>query len=185
MIFDATDRAEALRITWAYDDLTSLQFIADRGMDQDFDGNLTAEETAALSGFDMKWDEGYAGDTYALLGEVPLELTGPSDWTASYSNDVVTSSHLRKFTAPVTIGSDPLIVQTYDPTLYSGYFMVGAPKLSNTSHCRADIRKPDTDAANKLLDAAIASRPDDVENDFPALGAAFAEEVRITCNAPS
>ena len=185
VIFDETDRAEGLRITWAYDDLTSLQVIADHGMDTDFDGKLTAEEAAALSGFDMHWDEGYAGDTYALLGEVPLELTGPTDWTASYSADVITSSHLRKFAAPVTIGPDPLIVQTYDPTLYSGYFIVGKAKLSNTAHCRADVHKPDTDAANKLLDAAIAALPGDVENDFPALGAAFAEEVRITCNAPS
>ena len=83
VIFDETDRAEGLRITWAYDDLTSLQVIADHGMDVDFDGTLTAEETAALSGFDMHWDEGYAGDTYALLGKVPLRLTGPTDWTAS------------------------------------------------------------------------------------------------------
>jgi ABC-type uncharacterized transport system substrate-binding protein len=185
VIFDDEGRAEALRIFWSYDDLTSLQVIADRGMDPDFDGHLTDAESAALSGFDMNWELGFAGDTYALLGSAPLELSGPSDWTVRYSDDIITSSHLRRFAVPVRLGEEALTVQTYDPTLYSGYFIANVPKLANAPACSATIQKPDTEAANKLLDAAIASLPGDVENDFPALGAAFAEEVRITCSAPS
>ena len=38
--FNTAGEAEGVRITWTYDDLTSLQFIADRGMDVDFDGRL-------------------------------------------------------------------------------------------------------------------------------------------------
>ena len=183
--FDAAGLAEGIRITWSYDDLTSLQVIADRGMDDDFDGSLTAAETAELSGFDMDWEEGYAGDTYAQLGAAPLQLSAPADWTAGYQHDIITSSHYRSFAEPVEVTSGPLIVRVYDPSLYSGYYIVGEPKLTGTSHCTAAIQKPDLDAANKLFEEAIANLPGDVENDYPALGSAYAEEVRITCNAPS
>ena len=56
--FDAAGLAEGIRVTWSYDDLTSLQVIADRNMDDDFDRNLTAAETAEISGFDMDWEDG-------------------------------------------------------------------------------------------------------------------------------
>lgn len=183
--FDDQGRAVGVLVTWTYDDLTSLQIIADKGMDVDFDGALTPAETAALSGFDMNWDAGYAGDTYALLGESTLALSGPSDWTASYRNDKITSSHLRKIVKPVAIGAETLVIQVYDPTLYSGYYIVGEPKLTGASDCKIAIQRPDVHAANLRLDAAIAALPGDVENDFPALGQAFAEEVRISCAAQS
>lgn len=77
VLLDDQNRATAVRISWTYDDLTSLALIADRGLDEDFDGVLTPEETAAITGFDMDWEPGFAGDSYALLGEVPLDWSGP------------------------------------------------------------------------------------------------------------
>lgn len=177
--------AEAVRVTWTYDDLTSLQIIADRGMDPDFNSALTAEEIAALSGFDMHWDTGYAGDTYALLEDVPLALAGPSEWTADYANDMITSTHLRRLAKPVDIGTGTFVVRVYDPTLFTGYYIVGEPKQNGTDHCDIRIQKPDLEAANALFNAAVAKLSTDVENDYPALGAAYAEEVHVTCNAPS
>ena len=183
--FNTAGEAEGVRITWTYDDLTSLQFIADRGMDEDFDGTLTASETAALSGFDMQWVEGYAGDTFALNGAAPLHLSGPSDWTAVYANEKITSSHFRRFSAPVPLGSDPLVIEIYDPSLYTAYFIVGEPSVTGGTDCKVVIQRPDLKAANEKLDAAIAALPGDVENEFPALGAVFAEGVRVTCAARS
>ncbi|MDP1576549.1 MAG: DUF1007 family protein, partial [Cypionkella sp.] len=114
--FNAAGEAEGVRITWTYDDLTSLQFVADRGMDSDFDGQLTTTEVAALSGFDMHWDEGYPGDTFALNGTAPLQLSGPSDWTATYANDKITTSHFRQLVPPLALGADPLVIRVYDPS---------------------------------------------------------------------
>lgn len=181
IFFNATGEAEGVRITWTYDDLTSLQFIADRGMDEDFDGNLTATETSALLGFDMHWDAGYPGDTFASNGATSVQLSGPSDWTARYANAKITTSHYRHLIPSVKLGSDPLIIQVYDPSLYSGYYIVGQPKVSGRADCKIDVQRPDLEAANKKLDAALAVLPADIENDFPALGADFAEEVHVTC----
>ena len=187
VIFDDQARATGLRITWTYDDLFSMIMVEDRGLDPDFDGALTPAETDSLQGFDMQWDPGYAGDTYALLGEVPLVLSGPSDWTTGYAEGRLTSTHLRRFDAPVVLSGSPLVVQVYDPSFYSAYSLTNDVRLTNGTGCSAQVFEPDRAAADARLQAAIdeLAGSDDVEGAFPAIGAAYAEEVRITCDARS
>lgn len=182
------DRNEAtgLRITWTYDDLYSLYIVGDMGLDPDWDGTLTPEEVAKLSGFDMDWIEGFAGDTYALMAGTPLELSGPRDWTAGYAGGKITSTHVRDFAAPVAVGAEPLIVQAYDPGYYVAYTIPGDPVVTGGAGCSAQVFVPDLDEAQEALQAALAEyTPDvDLEAEFPAVGANFAEEVRLTCAAP-
>lgn len=186
MIIDAGNAATGLRITWTYDDLYSLYIVGDMGLDPDWDGKLTPEEEASLSGFDMKWIPGFEGDTYALVNEAPLELSGPSDWTASYDGTRITSTHLRQFSAPVPLGEAPLVVQIYDPGYYTSYAIPHDTVLTGGSGCAAQTFVPDLDAADEAMKAALAEyTPDvDLELSFPAIGQHYAEEVRITCAAP-
>lgn len=187
VIFDDQGRATALRISWTYDDLTSLGIISDRGMDEDFDGVLTSAELTAISGFDMEWDAGFAGDTYALLNAAPLAVSGPSDWTASYADAKLTSTHLRRFETPVALADQPLIVQAYDPSYFVAYTIVSQTVLTNRADCTAETFAPDRVAADAVLQAAITEMAGggDAEGDFPAIGAAYADEVRVSCAAPS
>ncbi|WP_241427599.1 DUF1007 family protein [Fertoeibacter niger] len=187
VIFDATGQATALRITWTYDDFYSLLVMEDRGLDADFDGVLTADEQAALDGFDMQWVAGFPGDTYALLGTAPLDLGPPQEWTASYADGKITSTHLRRFAAPVAPVADPLVVQVYDPGFYSAYAIAGTPVLTAAPDCSVQVFEPDREAADQILQAAIAELAGsvDIEGDFPAVGAAYSEEARITCSAGS
>jgi ABC-type uncharacterized transport system substrate-binding protein len=183
VIFDAQNRVTALRITWTYDDLTSLQLIADQGMDVDFDGVLTPEETVALNGFDMQWGAGVIGDTYASLAGQPLAISGPSDWTVDYKDSKITSTHLRSFAEPVALGDQVMLLQSYDPTLYVGYYLTLEQKLTGAAGCRSRVVKPDLDAAQTKLAAEIAALPVDAEVSFPELGADFAEGLEVSCAA--
>lgn len=180
VIFDDQHRATGVRISWSYDDLTSLQIITDKGLDPDFDGNLTPEETAQLNGFDMHWDAGYPGDTYASMAGQPLPLSGPSDWTVAYKDAKILSTHLRTFAEPIVLTS-PLLIQVYDPTLYVGYYLKLGTTVTNAPECSARVILPDLDAARAKLDAAIAALPQDAEAAYPALGADFAEAMEVTC----
>lgn len=186
VLLDDQDRALGVRIGWTYDELYSLSLIADRGMDPDWDGKLTSEEEEALSGFDMAWIPGFDGDTYALLDDATLVLGPPQDWTAGYAGGKVSSSHLRMFPAPVSIGTATLLVQVYDPGFYSAYTIPGEGVLTGGSGaCGAEVWGPDIDAADEALKAALAEYGADesVEQDFPAVGRNYAEEVRVTCVA--
>lgn len=186
VILNDRNEATGIRIRWTYDDLSSLYVVGDMGLDPDWDGQLTPEEVARLSGFDMNWDPGFHGDTHALLGEMPLELSRPQDWTASYAEGKITTTHLRTFAAPVPLAEAPLIVQAYDPGYYVAYSIPFDPVVTGGEGCTARVFVPDLDAAQEALLAALSEyTPDvDLEAEFPAVGANFAEEVRVTCSAP-
>jgi ABC-type uncharacterized transport system substrate-binding protein len=183
VILNDRNEATGVRISWTYDDLYSLYVVGDMGLDPDWDGRLTPEEEARLAGFDMNWDPGFPGDTYALLGEVPLALSRPKDWTASYADGKITSTHLRSFDAPVPVGAAPLILQAYDPGYYVAYSIPFDPVVTGGQGCSAQVFVPDLNEAEEALLAALAEyTPDvDLEAEFPAVGANFAEEVRVTC----
>lgn len=185
VLFDAQGQATALRIRWEYDSFYSLTLIAERGLDPDADGQLTPEEQASLAGFDMHWDPGFAGDTYALLGDTPLTLSAPQEWTADYQQDKLISTHLRRFDKPIPIAADPLVVQVYDPGYYTAYSISAATVLTAApENCSARIYEPDPTKADQALKDALAEYApgDDVEIDFPAVGANFADETRVTCS---
>ena len=185
IILNAENQATGLRISWTYDDLYSLYVVGDMGLDPDWDGKLTPEEVARLAGFDMNWDAGFPGDTYALLNDAELPLSRPQDWGASYAGGRITSTHVRTFDAPVPLWDVPLLVQVYDPGFYTAYTIVGAPVLTGGTGCLAEIYVPDLDVADEALKAALAeyTADQDLEADFPAIGKNYAEEVRITCAA--
>lgn len=186
LILNAENAATGVRISWTYDDLYSLYIVGDMGLDPDWDGKLTVEEEARLAGFDMNWDPGFPGDTYALMADKELALSRPQEWSASYSGGKITSVHLRTFDAPVPVGTEPLILQVYDPGFYTAYSIAPGPEVTGGTGCTAVAYEPDIDAADAALKAALSeySADMDLEADFPAIGKTYSEEVRVTCAAP-
>jgi ABC-type uncharacterized transport system substrate-binding protein len=176
---DAEGRAVSLRVTWTYDPFFSLVLITERGLDPDGDGSLTPEETAALQGFDMSWEPGFAGDTYAFAADRAVTLSGPRDGVARYEGGRIVSSHIRDLAEPV---GGLLVVKNYDPTYYTEYTI----REVLAEGCGTEIIAPDLTEAERELQAALAAIPADVdvEMGFPEVGAVFAQEVRVTCDAP-
>lgn len=178
VIRDAEGRAVSLQVTWTYDPFFSLVLIAERGLDPDGDGRLTEAETAALQGFDMNWDPGFPGDTYAFAGAAPVALSGPRNGVARYEGGQIISTHIRDLAAPV---AGLLVVKNYDPTYYTEYTI----RDVTAEGCGVEIIAPDLTEAERELQAALAEIPADadVEMGFPEVGSVFAQEVRVTCGA--
>ena len=180
--FDEAGRVAALRIVWVYDDLTSLMILTDRGFDPDGDGVLTPEETARLSGFDMAWDPGFAGDSYLRHGDAAVALSGPSDWTAEVRDGRIITTHLRRLPEPLAPGALPVVVQVYDPGYYTAYPNAADPVLTGRDDCAVAVYGPDPAAADAALQAALKELSGlDLEQGFPAVGEHYADEVRLTC----
>jgi ABC-type uncharacterized transport system substrate-binding protein len=186
-LFDAEGRVAAVKVAWVYDDFTSMLMLGDRGMDPDGDGKLTAEEEAALSGFDMSWDADYEGGLYLLDGPegAPMALGRPKDWSARVFDGRIISTHVRALDVPWVPGDHPLVAQVYDPTYYSSYTILGTPLLTGRESCAVQVFEPDLGEAERVLQEALAEYTADqtelVEQDFPHVGAVFAEEARVTC----
>lgn len=178
VIRDEAGRAAALRVTWTYDPFFSLVLITERGLDPDADGVLTEAETAALQGFDMAWEPGFPGDTYAFAGERAVGLSGPRDGVARYEGGQIISSHIRDLAEPV---AGLLVVKNYDPTYYTEYTI----REIVAEGCETEVIAPELTEAEREMQAMLAEIPADVdvEMGFPEVGALFAQEVRVTCGA--
>lgn len=186
VVFDPEGQPEGVWISWTYDPFFSMVLVSDMGLDPEFTGEITDDERAELDGFDMNWIEGYHGDTHVTQGGVPLALTGPVEWQSDFREGQLFSRHLRRFIEP----PDPRqewIVAVYDPTYYTSYGIVGQPVVTGRDDCTVRIFEPDWDAAGAQLAAAldeVLGGGGDIEVEFPAVGALFAEEVLIACSAP-
>ncbi len=186
VILDAEGRADAVRVVWVYDDFYSLVMLQDRGLDADGDGKLTREEEAKLSGFDMEWDADFNGDLYLLdKGTEPVALGRPHNWSARVEGGRIVSVHVRDIVTPFAVTDAPLVLQVYDPTYYVAYTILGTPLLSGAgaAGCAVQVFEPDLSAAQEQLQAMLQEYTADqsTEQDFPAVGANFAEEARVTC----
>ncbi len=185
MQFDPDGRLATVRVVWVYDAFYSMLLLEEMGLDPEFTGTVTEAEKQKLSGFDMQWIEGYEGDLYALQGDRRLALSGPKDWTADVQEGRIISTHLRTFEEPPEVGAEPLVLQVYDPSYYTAYSIAIDPVIEGRTDCTARIFEPDRAAATGILEEALAEMLGEAaeysEDDFPAVGAAFADEIRLTC----
>ncbi|WP_298290503.1 DUF1007 family protein [uncultured Litoreibacter sp.] len=183
-IVDEQGRLTHVKVTWTYDDFYSLLITEDMKLDQDFDGVLTAEEEARLTGFDMNWDEGYYGDLVALLGDRNLTLLRPQDYTASFADGRVTSTHIRAVAeAPVITGGE-LVLRPFDETFYTAYDVTLPVSVTGAQACLISKIEPNIDAELEALQALLAdidanSNPEDAG--LGNMGERFATDVRILC----
>ena len=187
-IFDAEGQLAAVRVIWTYDDLYSLLTLEDLGLDSDYDGALTPEERAKLDGFDMDWMPGYEGDLYVLVGGERVALSGPVEHSADFVDGRIVTMHTRALQTRVAVGAEPVVFQVYDPTFYTAYHITLPTRIEGREDCDARTFVPDLTEANQALIDALAELGADetIEDyDFPAVGADFAEEIRLTCALPS
>lgn len=183
-LFNEADDLAAVRIIWVYDELYSLLITEDLGLDPDFDGVLTPAEVETLSGFDMNWDEGFAGDTRGFAGERALSLSRPVEWTAGFQDGKIITTHVRALSAPMDPRDAEVVLRLYDPSFYTAYTAVDTQLVQGTTECTAEAAGFDTDAAYAYLQAKLdeaEAKGADVELDFPEVGEAFADEVRLIC----
>lgn len=183
MIFDESDNLTHVEVTWQYDDLYSLLITQDMGLDPDFDDVLTPIEKEALTGFDMKWIEGFNGDLEVLKGDEIVPLSGPSDFTAAYKDGRITTTHMRAVLTPVEV-SEPVVIKPYDATYYTAYDVTLPVVITGNETCRARVKMPDMNADLTALREQLSTLdqsadPQDVG--LPNIGAELANDVIVTC----
>lgn len=186
LIFDDQGRLSSLKLRWSYDELFSLIILEDREMDQDSDGHLTADEQANLTGFDIvDWPEWYDGDLYVLVGDTKLAVEPPRDYDLVLQDGKLITTHIRDLAEPLAIGDEGVVVQVYDEGYYTAYEITEDTVLANAPEtCAAQTYYADLTAAQKQVKAALAEFSADVsleEVGFPKIGAAFSDEVRVSC----
>jgi ABC-type uncharacterized transport system substrate-binding protein len=184
LIFDGANQLTHVRVTWKYDALYSLLVTEDMGLDADYDGKLTEAEQTTLTGFDMQWVEDFNGDLEVLSGTEAIELSGPTEATATFDDGQITTTHLRAVLQPLT-AADGFIVKPYDATYYTAYDVTLPLELRGTDSCRARVKMPVMGAElaalrEELSKVELDANPEDVG--LPNIGAQLAQDVIVTCS---
>ncbi len=186
LVMDTDGKLTGIRVTWAYDELYSLLVMEEYGVDDDYDGVLRPDEIETLNGFDMNWVPGFDGDSYLQSDGRPIALSGPLDPSTTVEDGRVVTTHTRRLETPLEITA-PVSVKAYDPTFYTAYSVSRGVSVEGAAGCSATVVPANLDQAYTMLEELLygpRSAEFDEEN-FPEVGEAFADEVRLTCASGS
>lgn len=184
VMVDAQGQLEAVRVTWAYDALYSLLITEDFGLDVDGDAVLTPAEEAQLTGFDMRWVDGFNGDLVGTLGDAALTLSGPKEPTAVMREGRIVTTHLRTVDERPKITGQRLVFKPFDLTYYTAYDVRLAVKVAGLEGCQIGKQEPDLDSEMVQLQKELSlllQDQDSIEMGFPEVGESFATAIEITC----
>ena len=189
VVFDAEGRLEAVQVVWVFDAFYTMWALDDFGMDPEFSGSVTEAERLELAAIYANWDEGHHGDLHPRMDGRPLALSGPRAVVADVQDGRLVIAHRRVFAEPPDPEAGEIVLAVYDPSYFNAYSIVGPAMIRGREDCTAEVWGPDWEAADARLTAALeelyAAGMDswEIEQDFPAVGAHFAEEVRLRCGA--
>ena len=180
---DGAGHLAAVEVYWAYDDLYSLLFLAEHGLDLSGQGP-DPEALAALAGQDAPWgQEGFAGDLALVAGGEAVVLSGPLRPGLLWQDGRLVSHHLRVLTGRVAPEAGPVQLRMYDPDYYIAYSLSLPVTAPEGSGCLSARQPADLNAAYSALDDLMYGPGGaGIEgDDFPPVGDLFAETVELRC----
>lgn len=182
LIPDETGAITAVEVTWRYDELYSLILLQDYGLDPDFDGALTEAEVTETLGFDLNWNSGFDGGLYLSRGAADLQLGPPEPVSLSLRPDGRMETVHRRPVAGDPGGEAALRAQVYDAAFYIAFEAI-LPSGIEDDACAPDLLRADLDAAYAALEDEIAAIGGAIsaEDNFPAVGALFADQLVFRC----
>ena len=182
LIRDAGGRVVEVEVTWRYDELYSLILTEDYGLDPDYDLQLTEAEIAETLSFDLNWSSGLEGGLELRQGVETLAIGAPEPVSLTLlETGQLQTTHRRPVSGAVA-GAE-IEAQIYDPEFYIAFEMILDVGVADAPECEAELIRADLDAAYAALEDALDEIGGAVaaEDNFPAVGAYFADRVVIAC----
>lgn len=186
LVTGADGTITAVEVTWRYDELYSLILLQDYGLDPDFDGALSEAEVAATLGFDLNWNSGFEGGLVLARDGTPLTLGPPEAVSMTLRPDgMIETTHRRPVSGDPGGGPSGGVVeaQVYDAAFYIAFEATLPSAMTGGAACVPELQRADLDAAYEALEAELAAIGGAVaaEDNFPAVGALFADRLVFAC----
>ncbi|MBC6438761.1 MAG: DUF1007 family protein [Rhodobacteraceae bacterium] len=183
LLHNRAGRLVAVEVTWRYDELYSLLIMQDYGLDPDFDGTLTQAERAATLGFDLNWGVGFEGGLELWQDGTPLMLGAPEPVSLRLTDSGQLETVHRRPVAGAIPMAPVIKAAIYDREFYIAFELTLPMRVVGRAGCAPRLVRPDLDAAYAILEAEIERLGGAIsaEQNFPAVGAIFADQVVVTC----
>lgn len=178
---DMQGRIVSVDVTWRYDELYTLILLEDYNLDMDFDLQLTESEIEETMGFDLDWTGAFQGGL-TLMQDGAVLTVGPP---VPVSLRLLPSGQMETTHRRRVLGAAPggLTASVYDHEFYIAFEMILPVEVADAPSCTPRLVRADLDAAYSELGRAIEAIGGAVaaEDNFPQVGALFADRVEITC----
>ncbi len=181
-IFDDSGNLRALRISWTYDEFTTMILFESLNLDQDGDGLFNDADRAAVIEGETHWDPQYKGDVYLEVAGQDYPLGRPEAAVVTLENNQVEVSFDLPLSQPVMVGNTPAFLRLYDPVFYYAYTILPDNDGRNVpSGCDIQIIPFNPDEAERELQQELAALSREDTPSQQDVGRMFSDEVRLTC----
>ena len=181
-IFADNGQLVALRISWTYDEFTTLVLFDTLNLDQDGDGQLNDADRAAIVQGETNWDPGYKGDVYLEVAGRDYPLGRPKSGAAKLENNRLEVSFDLPLSRPVGIKDAPAFLRLYDPIFYYAYTILPATdSIDLPDGCQTRIVPFEPTAVENALQEKLAALGREETPEQDNIGRLFSDEVRLTC----
>lgn len=181
-IFDKGGELTALRISWTYDEFTTLILFESLNLDSDGDGQLDERDRDAIIEGETDWDPEYKGDVYLEVAGEDYPLGRPEAAAVTFENNQVEVSFDLPLSAPVTIANTEAFLRLYDPGFYYAYTILAEAGGANLpDDCKIGVVPFEPDASESELQEKLAALSREDTPEQQNIGRLFSDEVRLTC----
>ena len=181
-IFGTDGQLEALRISWTYDEFTTLILFESLNLDQDGDGQFNDADRAAVIDGETNWDREYKGDVYLEVAGQNYPLGRPEAAAVTLENNQVEVSFDLPLSQSVRIEDTPAFLRLYDPVFFYAYTILPAiDPIDLPEGCQAQIVSFEPNAAENALQEKLTALGREEAPTQENVGRLFSDEVRLTC----
>jgi ABC-type uncharacterized transport system substrate-binding protein len=181
-IFGTDGQLEALRISWTYDEFTTLILFESLNLDQDGDGQFNDADRAAVIDGETNWDREYKGDVYLEVAGQNYPLGRPEAAAVTLENNQVEVSFDLPLSQSVRIEDTPAFLRLYDPVFFYAYTILPAiDPIDLPEGCQAQIVSFEPNAAENALQEKLTALGREEAPTQENVGRLFSDEVRMTC----
>lgn len=181
-IFSEDGYLEAVRVSWTYDQFTTLVLFEALDLDRDRDGRLNAADRADIVAAETNWAADYNGDVYLEVEGQERSLGRPRNANASLENDQISVAFELPLSQPAGLAGRTAVLRLYDPFFYYAYTILSeTEERALPPSCQADVIPFEPDAAAIALQEQLAALSREETPEQPNVGRLFSDEVVLTC----
>ena len=181
-VFGSDRQLEAIKVSWRYDEFTTLVLFETLELDLDQDGQLNDADRVKILEGETNWPQDYKGDIYLEVLGQDYPLGRPEAAAVMLNANQIEVSFDLPLSQPVRVDSAPIFLRLYDPFFYFAYTIVSAKASPDLPEdCEARIVHFEPTKAERVLQDMLAALGRDDSPEMENVGRLFSDEVQLTC----
>jgi len=181
-VFGSDRQLEAIKISWRYDEFTTLVLFETLELDLDQDGQLNDADRVKILEGETNWPQDYKGDIYLEVLGQDYPLGRPKAAAVKLNANQIEVIFDLPLSKPIKVDSLPIFLRLYDPFFYFAYTIVSAKASPDLPEdCEAQIVHFEPTKAERVLQDKLAALGREDSPEIENVGRLFSDEVQLTC----